>query len=57
MALENTRELITMGAPITEEMGCDGCRSFYANLVKFMGLENADFVRTDDGCRYVYSRI
>lgn len=57
MALENTRELITMGAPITEEMSCAGCRGFYANLAKFMGLENADFVRTDEGCRYVYSKI
>lgn len=57
MALENTRELSKMGAPITEEMGCDGCRGFYVNLAKFMGLENADFVRTDDGCRYVYSKI
>ena len=57
MALENTRELIKMGAPTTEDMCCAGCRGFYANLAKFMGLENADFVRTDDGCRYVYSKI
>lgn len=57
MALENTREFIKMGAPITEEMCCAGCRNFYANIAKSMGFINADFIRTDDGCRYVYSKI
>ena len=57
MALENTREFIKMGAPMTEEMCCAGCRNFYANFAKSMGFINADFIRTDDGCRYVYSKI
>jgi hypothetical protein len=57
MALKHTREFIKMGAPMTEEICCAGCRGFYANLAKFMGLENSDFVRTDDGCRYIYSKI
>ena len=57
MALENTREFIKMGAPMTEEMCCAGCRNFYANCAKSMGFINTDFVRTDDGCRYVYSKI
>lgn len=57
MALENTHEFMKVGAPVTEEMCCAGCRGFYANLAKFMGLENADFVRTDEGCRYVYNKI
>jgi len=57
MSLENTREFIKMGTPMTEDMCCAGCRGFYANLAKFMGLENADFVRTEDGCKYVYSKV
>ena len=57
MALRNTREFIKMGAPMPAEMWCAACSGFYANLAKFMGLENSDFVRTDDGCRYIYSRI
>jgi len=57
MSLENTREFIKMGAPMTEEMCCAGCRGFYANFARFMGLENADFARTDDGCKYVYGKI
>ncbi|MGP8320797.1 MAG: hypothetical protein ACT6FE_00515 [Methanosarcinaceae archaeon] len=57
MALENTRGFIKMGAPMTEEIFCGGCRNFYANLAKSMGFINADFIRTDDGCRYVYSKI
>lgn len=57
MALENTREFIKMGLPMTEEMCCAGCRNFYANFAESMGFINADFIRTDDGCRYVYSKI
>ncbi len=57
MALKNTREFIEKGAPITEEMCCDGCRSYYANLAKFLALNNSDFVRTEDGCRYIYSKV
>lgn len=57
MALENTREFIKMGAPMTEEMCCAGCRNFYASFAKSMGFINADFIRTDEGCRYVYSKI
>jgi len=38
MALENTREFIKMGAPMTEEMCCAGCRNFYANFAKSMGF-------------------
>jgi hypothetical protein len=57
MSLKNTRRFMEKGAPLTEEMCCAGCRGFYSNLAKFMELENSDFVRTKDGCRYVYTKI
>ncbi|MBW2974954.1 hypothetical protein KY366_04520 [Candidatus Woesearchaeota archaeon] len=55
-ALKTTRKFMEMGVPMTEETCCAGCKGVYANLAKSMGIKNSDFVRTDDGCKYVYSR-
>ncbi len=56
-ALENTREFMKAGLPMSEDASCAGCRGFYSCLAKHSDLENADFARTADGCRYVYSKL
>ena len=49
-------EFNKMGVPMTKEICCGGCRSYYANLAKSMGIKNSNFVCTKEGCKYIYSK-
>lgn len=55
-AIEIIKEFIEMGIPMTKETCCGGCRSYYANISKAMGINNSDFVCTNEGCKYIYSK-
>jgi hypothetical protein len=55
-AIRIVEEFAKMGIPTTKETCCGGCRSYYANLSKAMGINNSDFVCTNEGCKYIYSK-
>lgn len=55
-SLMSVRKLIESGQQsMTEEICCAGCRAYYSALAKFMGIKNTDFVKTSEGCKYIYS--